>query len=213
MIVAIESASTDLSVAIAAANGQLLAEEGWRSDRRRGHELLARLLALLKGSGHRLEEASAIAVGIGPGSFTGLRVGLSLAKGLALALRRPVVGVPSLEAWLEAEPAASAAVACASARDAYLLLRGEEAPRIVDRDALPAEAATAPVVAPGELAEAFGLAGALPPIHAAGSVAPMAARRLALDPAGDDLARLEPLYLRPPRGLGPSASSGVATWP
>jgi tRNA threonylcarbamoyl adenosine modification protein YeaZ len=213
MIVAIESASTDLSVAIAADDGTRLAEDGWRSDRRGGHELLPRLLALLAASGHRLDQASAFAVGHGPGSFTGLRVGMSVAKGLALGLGRPIVGVPSLEAWLEAEPAARAAVSRAGAREAYLLMRGEEMPRIVDWDGLPSGADAAPLVAAAELAEAFGLSAARAPTRAAASVAAMAAARLAIDPAGDDLARIEPFYLRPPRGLGQLAPSAeVVTW-
>jgi tRNA threonylcarbamoyladenosine biosynthesis protein TsaB len=212
MIIAIETASTDLSVAIAADDGSLLGEDGWRSDHRGGQELLPRLLALLARDGHRLDEASAVAVGCGPGSFTGLRVGMSVAKGLALGLLRPVVGVPSLEAWLEAEPGAQAAVARAGAREAYLLLRGEATPRIVDRDALPPEAGAASLVAPAELAEAFGLAGAISPTRAAASVAAMAATRLAIDPAGDDLAHLEPTYLRPPRGPGQLMPSAAAPW-
>jgi tRNA threonylcarbamoyladenosine biosynthesis protein TsaB len=40
----------------------------------------------------------AVAVAIGPGSFTGLRVGLSIAKGLAMAMRVPILGVPTLDA-------------------------------------------------------------------------------------------------------------------
>jgi len=212
MIVAIESASTDLSVALGADGGEVLAVDGWRSEGRGAHELLPRLLALVAQSGHRLDQASAFAVGSGPGSFTGLRVGMSLAKGLALALRRPIVGVPSLEAWLEADPEALAAVARAGAREAYLLLRGDAAPRIVDRDELPSEADVAAIVAPGELAEAFGLWGATPPARAAAAVAAIAAARLAVDPAGDDLARLEPAYLRPPRGLGQLAHAEATPW-
>lgn len=213
MIVAIDSASTDLSVAVAGDDGSLLGQDSWRSDRRGGHDLLPRLLALLARSGYRLDEASAFAVGLGPGSFTGLRVGVSVTKGLALALRRPVVGVPSLEAWLMAHPTALAAIARAGAREAYLLVRGDAVPRIVDRDGLPSDAGAATLVAPGELAEAFGLPATVAPAGAAASVAAMAAARLADDPAGDDLARLEPVYLRPPRGLDQLAASRVATWP
>ncbi|HEX6129555.1 MAG TPA: tRNA (adenosine(37)-N6)-threonylcarbamoyltransferase complex dimerization subunit type 1 TsaB [Candidatus Limnocylindria bacterium] len=210
MILALESASTDISLALTEADGTPIGVTGWTSDRRQGHETLPRLLDLLRE--HRVEMArvGAVAVGIGPGSFTGLRVGMSLAKGLALALRVPLVGVPSLRAWLDSEPDARAALARAGARDAYLLLRDEDAPRVVDRDDLPPGARNEPVVAPGELAAAFGLGAAVAPHRAALAVAASAAARLALEPGGDDLARLEPAYLRAPRGLGqlPHAEAG-----
>jgi tRNA threonylcarbamoyl adenosine modification protein YeaZ len=212
VIVAIESASTDLSVAIGAEDGELLAVDGWRSASRGAHELLPHLLGLLARGGYRLDQAMAFAVGAGPGSFTGLRVGMSLAKGMALALRRPIVGVPSLESWLAAESDALAAVARAGAREAYLLLRGETAPRIVDRDELPAQAGAATIVAPGELAEAFGLAAAMAPTRAAAAIAAIAAGRLAANPGGDDLARLEPAYLRAPRGLGQLQHAEATPW-
>jgi tRNA threonylcarbamoyladenosine biosynthesis protein TsaB len=52
---------------------------------------------LLQESGIGKKEINAIAVSIGPGSFTGLRIGLSVAKGLSFALDVPVVGVPTLD--------------------------------------------------------------------------------------------------------------------
>lgn len=202
MIIALETASPDISVALAAPDGTLLAVDGWASDRRQGHETLPRLLGLLEESGHGLEEASAVAVGTGPGSFTGLRVGMSLAKGLAIALDLPLVGIPSLESWLAAEPSASGAAARAGAREAYLLIRGEAQPRIVERDALPAAAPDAVLVASDELAEAFGLRNVVSPRRAAAAIARAAAMRLQAEPSGDDLARLEPTYIRAPRGTG-----------
>lgn len=210
MIVAIESASTDISLAIAAPDGTPLAHAGWTSDRRQGHETLPRLLALIAESGHGLRDTRAVAVGIGPGSFTGLRVGMSLAKGLALALRIPIVGLPSLPAWLDAEPAAEAAIGRAGAREAYLLVRGETEPRLVDRDGLPPGVHERPVVASAELAVAFELRAAVPPHRAAISLARAATERLAQVPDGDDLARLEPRYLRAPRSAGqlPHAEAG-----
>ena len=200
MIVAVDGASTDLSVALAAPDGEPIAQDAWSSAMRQSAELLPHLLALLGSSGRTLAEATAVTVGSGPGSFTGLRVAMALAKGLALALERPIVAVPSLVAWLEAEPDAAAAVARAGAREAYVLVRDEAEPRIVDREALPEAIGATAVVAAEEVAAAFGLGGARPPA-AAGAIARLAAARLAAEPGGDDLRRLEPIYLRLPRGI------------
>jgi tRNA threonylcarbamoyladenosine biosynthesis protein TsaB len=202
VILAIESASTDPSVAVAAPDGTLLRLDGWSASPRQAHELLPRLMAALADAGGALLKVSGIGVGIGPGSFTGLRVGMSVAKGLAFALRVPIVGVPSLDAWLEAVPEAAGAAARAGASDAYLLVRGERDARIVARDALPRDAR---LVAPTELAAAFDLRGCVAPVRAAAAVATRAARRLAAEPAGDDLDRLEPAYLRLPRGVPAAA--------
>jgi tRNA threonylcarbamoyladenosine biosynthesis protein TsaB len=209
VIIAIEAASTDLSVALAHRDGTLIADDGWTSAQRQSAELLPHLLELLGREGRSLGETTAVAVGIGPGSFTGLRVALALGKGLALALDRPILGVPSLEAWLSGHPHASAALARAGAREAYLLARGEDSPRIVDHDAATALLGALRVVAPTELAQAVGLAAAESP-RAARAVAALAAARL---DAGtfDDLRALEPLYVRAPRGL-PAESEGEVTW-
>ena len=206
MIVAIESASADVSIALADPDGTLRRADGWSAGQRQSHELLPRIAALLQADGSALTAVTALAVGIGPGSFTGLRVGMSVAKGLAVALDRPIIGVPSLPAWLESEPAAAAAVARAGARDAYLLRRGAAAPEIVDRDVL--AGLTGPLVAAAELIAAFEVADAVQPLRAAAAVARQAAVRLRDDPTGDDLSRLEPAYLRAPRGVAPAAAGG-----
>jgi tRNA threonylcarbamoyl adenosine modification protein YeaZ len=204
VIVAIESASADVSIALADPDGTLRRVDAWSAGQRQSHELLPRITALLQADGSALAAVSALAVGIGPGSFTGLRVGMSVAKGLAVALDRPIVGVPSLPAWLESEPGAAAAVARAGARDAYLLRRGATSPEIVDRDVLAGLAG--PLVAAAELIAAFEVAGAIQPLRAAAAVARQAAVRLRDDPAGDDLSRLEPAYLRAPRGVAQAAA-------
>ncbi len=199
MIIAVESASTDLSLALAEADGTPLAVDGWSADRRQASELLPRLLALLAANGRRLDEATGLTVGIGPGSFTGLRVGLSLVKGLAYARHLPIAGVGSLAAWLAAELDAPAAIARAGAREAWLLVRDAEVPVLVDRDALLARLPAGGPIVPAELAMTFGIAGSVPPYRGSIGVAALAARRLAVAP--DDLVTLEPAYLRAPRGL------------
>ncbi|MBI5167513.1 MAG: tRNA (adenosine(37)-N6)-threonylcarbamoyltransferase complex dimerization subunit type 1 TsaB [candidate division NC10 bacterium] len=60
--------------------------------------LLPSIHRLLSDAGLKIGDPDGIAVALGPGSFTGLRIGLSTAKGLALASGKPVVGVPTLEA-------------------------------------------------------------------------------------------------------------------
>jgi hypothetical protein len=98
------------------------------------------------------------------------------------------------------------AVARAGAAEAYLLARDAAAPIVVARAAL---ADLTGAIAARELAGAFGLRDARPPDRAAGAVADLAVRRLAIDPAGDDLERLEPTYLRGPRGMGQVSEAAV----
>jgi tRNA threonylcarbamoyladenosine biosynthesis protein TsaB len=61
--------------------------------------LVPAIEALLTEAGYSPGEVDALAVAVGPGAFTGLRVGISTAQGLALALARPCVGVNTFEAW------------------------------------------------------------------------------------------------------------------
>ena len=198
MILAIDGASTDRSVAIADASGAIVAEDAWSSAQRQSAELLPRILVLLEQAELPIDAVSAVAVGSGPGSFTGLRVAMALAKGLAVGLSIPIVGIPSLSAWLDAEPDASAAVARAGARAAYVVTRDGGDPAVADRDDL--GPLRGPLVAPAELAAAFELADTRPP-RAAGAIARRAAERLADATEGDDLSTLEPIYVRAPRGL------------
>ena len=201
MIVAIESASTDPSVGVTADDGEPMAVDGWSGGPGQGREIMPRLLAAVERAGRLLREASAVAVGIGPGSFTGLRVGMSLAKGIAFGLEVPIVGIPSLVAWLAAEPDARVALARAGAHEAFVLVRGSPNPAVVHEDGLPDAVRSEPVVAPAELAAALALAEGRPPVRAAASVAALAAERLAAEGLGDDLRTLEPAYLRMPRGI------------
>jgi len=211
VIVAIDGASTNLSVALADTAGTVIGEVGWSSAQRQSAELLPRLLDLLTSHGRQLDETTAVAVGTGPGSFTGLRVAMALAKGFAVALGRPLVGVPSLVAWLEADREVRVAVARAGAREVYVLPRGAADPKIVDRDELPGVLGNAPVAAAVELAEAFELRAARSPVAAA-AIARMAVDRLRDDPTGDDPRLLEPIYLRAPRGLRAGVDGGAVRW-
>ena len=72
---------------------------------------------MLVQSGHTLGQVDLFAVANGPGSFTGIRVGVAAAQGWSQSLDRPVEGVSTLEAMLEAaQPASEFAIALADAR-------------------------------------------------------------------------------------------------
>ena len=200
MIIGIDAASADVSIALLEPDGEVMDADGWPSAQRQSAELLPRLMDLLRRADRELASTSLVAVGTGPGSFTGLRVAMALAKGLAVGLGRPIIGIGSLHAWLDGVEPAQAALARAGAHEAYLLARDADAPVVIGEAAVRERLANVPVVAPTELAAAFGLERAVVP-HAAMAIAERARRRLLDDPAGEDVRSLEPIYLRPPRGL------------
>ncbi|MFA7179161.1 MAG: tRNA (adenosine(37)-N6)-threonylcarbamoyltransferase complex dimerization subunit type 1 TsaB [Dehalococcoidales bacterium] len=79
-------------------NERLLAEHTWECKHNHSVEVLPALDKLLGKTGLHVNDISAVGVAIGPGSFNGLRVGLSIAKGIAFSLNIPIMGIPSLEA-------------------------------------------------------------------------------------------------------------------
>jgi len=79
---------------------------------------------LLRASGIERAELSALVVGTGPGSFTGMRLGLAAARGLALALELPVAGVSTLDALAAGAPGAMPVVD-AGRREVFTLVDGE----------------------------------------------------------------------------------------
>ena len=85
--------------------GKLVAQESIAMKRGHAEALMPLIARVMKASGLAFAALDRIAVTTGPGSFTGLRVGLSAARGLALAANKPVVGVTTLSAY--AAPALS----------------------------------------------------------------------------------------------------------
>ena len=127
--------------------------------RERGHAeiLFDRIAALLAGTGLAYEDLERIAVVTGPGSFSGLRIGLSAARGLGLALGIPVIGVPTLLGVSLSGPPDKPFAVLLDARRGEIYVQGFAVPgepRDADVMLLPA-------------AEAFARAGAVPAIGSA----------------------------------------------
>jgi tRNA threonylcarbamoyladenosine biosynthesis protein TsaB len=96
----IETATSIASVAIVGAD-HVLAAQSLPQGGSHARTVLPLIESTLASAGMGLRDLDLIAVSIGPGSFTGLRIGLSVAKGLAMATGLPVVGVPTLEAYAQ----------------------------------------------------------------------------------------------------------------
>jgi len=75
----------------------LLGELNLRSGRTHSRRLLPSIHSLLETAGRKPRDLDLLAVAVGPGSFTGLRIGMATAKGLSLALDRPLLGFSTLE--------------------------------------------------------------------------------------------------------------------
>jgi tRNA threonylcarbamoyl adenosine modification protein YeaZ len=89
--------STDIASLALVQGDQVLAESTWHCGQNHTVELLPQLARLLNKTKVGLKSISCVIVAKGPGSFNGLRVGISTAKGLALSLGIPIIGMSSLE--------------------------------------------------------------------------------------------------------------------
>jgi tRNA threonylcarbamoyladenosine biosynthesis protein TsaB len=94
-LLAIDTSTLLGSVALSD-NGRLIAEEQLGVEVTHSERLLSTITHLLDAVKWSMEEIDGVAVSIGPGSFTGLRIGMATAKGIALGLEKPIVGVSSL---------------------------------------------------------------------------------------------------------------------
>ncbi len=96
MLVAIDTATEQASLALH--DGfELRAEHTWEAPRRHTAELTSRLASAMEGLLLAPQQLEGVAVTRGPGSFTGLRIGMAVAKGLALAHGLPLIGVSTLD--------------------------------------------------------------------------------------------------------------------
>jgi tRNA threonylcarbamoyl adenosine modification protein YeaZ len=96
MLLAIDT-STDIASLALVKDEAVLAEITWHTGQNHTTQLLPNLEYLYKITGIDSQSLTAIVVALGPGSFNGLRVGISTAKGLAFSLGIPIVGINSLE--------------------------------------------------------------------------------------------------------------------
>ena len=98
MLLAINTSTPQFSMALLRKTGSLVAEQVVSARSRNFQALVPAFHNLLTTSGAVPKDLYAVAVAVGPGSFTGLRVGIAVAKGLCQGLGIPIIGVSSLEA-------------------------------------------------------------------------------------------------------------------
>ena len=97
MLLAIDTATRYTSIALYDDSG-IVAEQSWRSANNHSVEVMPAIERMMDQQHRAPTDLIAVAVAKGPGSFTGLRIGMSIAKGLCLALDIPIIGIPTLDA-------------------------------------------------------------------------------------------------------------------
>jgi tRNA threonylcarbamoyl adenosine modification protein YeaZ len=224
-ILAIDTATTQVVIASGSPEGDIDGLTSWPAGYRHGETLLPSIARFLGEQNLRRSRLVGIVVGTGPGAFTGLRVGIATAKGLAHGLGLPIAGVSTGEALLAgagaatsggpgepgADPAERLVLLLPAGPNDRVLVRRGETPRLLPGGTDPQLAgewlvavdlegrAPADAVARGEAARR-GLGAAL---------IRMGAERLRTS-SGDDLATLVPEYVTLPRGVATQA--GEVTW-
>ncbi len=216
LLIALDTATTTAVVALGDQSGSSRAETSWAAGYRHGEELLTRIDGLLTEQGAAVGDLTGIIVGTGPGAFTGLRVGLASAKGLAVGLGLPLVGVPTSLALMDAASRGLQAVASLA-----LLVPAGPSDRVLvsDGSARLLPGGEDPDLEAGTLLLAVDLAGRAPEqsirlgeraVDGLGAaLLRMGAARLAAG-ARDDVGQLVPEYVTLPRGI--SRLSGEVAW-
>lgn len=222
LLLVLDTATRTPVLALAGMDGTLLAERRWQSRHRHSEQLLEQLDQLLLELGSGAHGLAGVVVGTGPGSFTGLRIGLATAKVLAYSLSIPLAGVSTTRSLALAAVAGEGTAEVAVALPAGVADRYVHRLRVVDGRA--EEPAPPGLVAtPEAFAEAVGAAALVAVDLAAEDVPGEALERgqqamaglaatLALDGAAAiaggqtaDLAALVPAYVALPRGIRQAA--------
>lgn len=217
LVLALDTATAAVTVALGerAPGGEFrLRAESNTVDRRRHAELLApSIAAVLDQAGAARADLSAIAVGTGPGPYTGLRVGLATARALGSVLGIPVHGVCTLDvlAWRSGRTEPFVAATDARRKEVYWARYDSAGVRAAGPAVgKPADAAEPglPVIGAGGLLYAGTLAGQEPALPSAAALAEIVVTRLG-GGAGPELLAPVPLYLRTPDAREPGPRKRV----
>ncbi|WP_109003094.1 tRNA (adenosine(37)-N6)-threonylcarbamoyltransferase complex dimerization subunit type 1 TsaB [Streptomyces rishiriensis] len=202
LLLALDTATPAVTVALHDGT-DVVASSAQVDARRHGELLLPAVDRLLAVAGLRLDAVTGIVVGVGPGPYTGLRVGLMTADTFGLALGVPVYGLCTLDGLAYASDLEGPFVVATDARrkEVYWARYADVRTRLsgpaVDRPAdIADEVAGLPAVGAGALLYPDAFPNAHEPEHvSAAALAGLAAERLA---AGEELPAPRPLYLRRP---------------
>ena len=103
MLLAIDTSTRNIGIAVY--DGiQVLCENTWTSRDYHTVELAPAIAQTLFRAGIGIQDLKLLAVASGPGTFTGLRIGMAVAKGIALARHIPIIGIPTLDIVAESQP-------------------------------------------------------------------------------------------------------------
>ena len=100
MILAIRTDTPEARLVLQKSDGAIVADELWQADRRLAHELLGTLERLLADNSSAWKDLDGLVVYRGPGSFTGLRIGITVMNTIAYAQSIPIVGTTG-DRWVE----------------------------------------------------------------------------------------------------------------
>lgn len=213
-ILAIDTATTRAVIATGSPDGDVDGVSTWEAGYRHGETLLPAIGAFLGEQNLRRSRLTGIVVGTGPGAFTGLRVGMATAKGLAHGLGIPLVGVSTAEALLAASGVEHAVLLLPAGPSDRVLVRIGEPPSLLP-------GGTEPDLRPGDVLVAVDLPGRAPDDAVArgdtartglGAALLRAGAGPLRDAAGSsgDLATVVPEYVTLPRGA--RVATGTVAW-